>query len=95
MSGFDRKCKVLGREFVLSRLSKLFGKLENVEFAVVFGSLARDGVTSHDVDIAVKFTGEAGLLDLGWVVAKVAEALNVSEDFVAVSYTHLTLPTKA
>ena len=84
MSGSNRKCKVLRREFVLSQLSKLFDKLENVELAVVFGSLARDGVAAHDVDIAVKFTGEASLLDLGWVVAKVAEALNVSEDFVDV-----------
>ncbi len=84
MSDFNRKCKVLGREFVLSRLRELFGRLENVEFAVVFGSLARDGFTSHDVDIAVKFSGEVGLLELGWVVVKVAETLNISEDLVDV-----------
>jgi len=73
---------ILVKGFVLPRLAELFGELENIEIAVLFGSLARNGFTAHDVDIAVKFSDRASLLDLGYVVSQVARALCISEEDV-------------
>jgi len=71
---------VLDRESVVSRLAELFRGIESVEVAILFGSMARGGVAVRDVDIAVKFSRRVGLLDLGFIVSRVAEALGVSED---------------
>jgi len=71
---------VLDRESVVSRLAELFRGIESVEVAILFGSMARGGVAARDVDIAVKFSRRVGLLDLGFIVSRVAEVLGVSED---------------
>jgi len=71
---------VLDRGSVVSRLAELFRGIESVEVAILFGSMARGEVAARDVDIAVKFSRRAGLLDLGFIVSRVAEALGVSED---------------
>ncbi len=74
--------KVLEREFIVSQLTKLFDKLKSVELAVLFGSLAKSDTSIHDVDVAIKFAEETSLLDLGYLVAKIAEALNINEEFI-------------
>jgi predicted nucleotidyltransferase len=43
---------------VLPRLKKLFEKLENVEMAILFGSIVRDKISFHDVDVALKLKKE-------------------------------------
>jgi uncharacterized protein YutE (UPF0331/DUF86 family)/predicted nucleotidyltransferase len=70
-------------DYVLPRLKELFDRLENVELAVLFGSMARSGVSGHDVDIALKLAW-GGLLDVGYIVSQVAKALGVNEDFIDV-----------
>jgi uncharacterized protein YutE (UPF0331/DUF86 family)/predicted nucleotidyltransferase len=67
---------------VLPKLRALFNEMKGVKVAILFGSIARDGASSHDVDIAL--LGEENLLYLGYVVSKVAEALGISEDQVDV-----------
>jgi uncharacterized protein YutE (UPF0331/DUF86 family)/predicted nucleotidyltransferase len=67
----------------LPKLKRLFDRAEDVEVAILFGSIARDGFSGHDVDIAIKLSRE-NLLDLGYIVSQVAEALGVNEDQVDV-----------
>ena len=67
---------------VLPKLRALFNEMKGVKVAILFGSIARDGASSHDVDIAL--LGEENLLYLGYVVSKVTEALGISEDQVDV-----------
>ncbi len=74
--------RVLERSYVVSRLVDLFRSLDDVEVVILFGSLARCGFTIHDVDVAVKFSREISLLDLGLLASRVAEVLNVDVDRV-------------
>jgi len=75
---------VLRRESVLPRLAELFKGLGDVEVAILFGSIVRDGFTTHDIDLAVKFSRRSGLLDLGFIASQVAEAFEVSGDVIDV-----------
>jgi predicted nucleotidyltransferase len=45
-------------DYVLPRLRKLFEGLEDVEIAVLFGSITRKRTGAHDVDIALRLRGE-------------------------------------
>jgi len=69
--------------YVLSRLKKLFEKLENVEIAILFGSIARDKISFHDIDIALKVKKE-DLLEIGCIIAQIARTLRINEDNVDV-----------
>ncbi len=52
----------------------------NVEYAVIFGSLARSGC-GRDVDLAVKFAKKpSSALELGRLVVRLADSIGVSED---------------
>lgn len=84
---------VIRRDYVIPRLVELFKALEDVEVAVLFGSLARDGFTSHDIDVAVKLSRGGGLLDLGLVVSRIAEALGVGVDAIDVVDLDRASPT--
>ncbi len=74
--------RVLERSYVVSRLADLFRSIDDVEVVILFGSLARCGFTIHDVDIAVKFSREISLLDLGLLASRVAEVLNIDANYV-------------
>ncbi len=71
-------------DFVKERLSKMFAEKygDEIKYAVVFGSVAREGC-GRDVDIAVKFkTRPRSALDLGMLIVDIAEALGLHEDLV-------------
>jgi uncharacterized protein YutE (UPF0331/DUF86 family)/predicted nucleotidyltransferase len=74
--------KTFRKEFVVPLLTRLFDELEDVRLAVVFGSLVKNGVTTRDIDIAIKLNQKSSLLELGNVVARVAKAFNVNEEII-------------
>jgi len=69
--------------YVLPRLKKLFEKLENVEIAILFGSIARDKISFHDIDIALKLKKE-DLLEMGSIITQIARTLRINEENVDV-----------
>jgi len=69
-------------DYVLPRLKELFEGLRDVRVAIIFGSLARGSTSTHDIDVALKFAKKSTLLDLGYIVSKIAEVLGVNEDFI-------------
>ena len=69
---------------VVERLKRLFPRCSHVKLALLFGSVAREGRSFHDVDVAVKFSRPASLMDFGEVAAMIARELGVSEDRVDV-----------
>jgi predicted nucleotidyltransferase len=71
-------------EYVLPRLRRLFDGLEDVEIALLFGSLARDKTSGHDVDIALKLKRE-DLLETGHIIAQVAKTPHINEDRIDVT----------
>jgi len=77
------KC-MLTLNYVLPRLKKLFEKLENVEIAILFGSIARDKISVHDIDIALKLKKE-DLLEIGGIITQIARTLSINEDNVDVT----------
>mgnify|MGYP000147265274 CR=1 FL=1 len=74
----------LDKESVIKRLGELFNELDDVEVAVLFGSLTKGHRHPRDVDIAVKFSCEKSLLDLAGLTSLIAGRLGVSEDYVDV-----------
>jgi len=83
---------MLTLDYVLPKLRELFNKFEGVELALLFGSIARSGVSMHDVDLALKMADES-LLDAGYIVSQVAMTLNISEDAVDVVILDQINPT--
>jgi uncharacterized protein YutE (UPF0331/DUF86 family)/predicted nucleotidyltransferase len=75
---------MLTLNYVLPRLKKLFEKLENVEIAILFGSIARDKISVHDIDIALKLKKE-DLLETGGIITQIARTLSINEDNVDVT----------
>ncbi|MBS7646134.1 DUF86 domain-containing protein [Candidatus Bathyarchaeota archaeon] len=76
---------VIRRDWVLKRLKEWLAGRGDVDLAVVFGSVAREGLSLRDVDLGVKLSSrEAGLLDIGGVISGIAGVLGVSEDRVDV-----------
>jgi uncharacterized protein YutE (UPF0331/DUF86 family) len=71
-------------DYVLPRLKRLFDGLEDVEIALLFGSLAKDKTSGHDVDIALKLKKE-DLLETGRIIAQVAKTLHINEDRIDVT----------
>jgi len=74
----------MSRELIIKRLSELFSRLSDVEVAILFGSAARGCKYPHDIDIAVKFSREKSLLDIGGLASVIARELGVSEGFIDV-----------
>lgn len=70
----------MDRETVVRRLTELFGRMEDVEVAVLFGSLARGSEHPRDIDIAVKLATEKSLLDLAKLVVDVSSHLGLPEE---------------
>jgi len=73
------------RNRALKHLKEQLTGRDNVKLAVVFGSVARNGVSCHDIDVAVKLADqEKRLLALGELVYTISDALDVSEERVDV-----------
>jgi predicted nucleotidyltransferase len=68
-------------DYVLPRLKELFGKFENIETAILFGSIAKSKFSVHDIDIALKLNKE-DLLEIGYIVTQIAKTLQISEDYI-------------
>lgn len=66
-------------EYLMSRLKKLFNKFENIETAILFGSIANNKISYHDVDIALKLKKE-DLLEIGHIVSPIAKTLDINEE---------------
>ncbi len=72
------------RSEVVERLKRIFSERSDVELAILFGSVARRGLSLHDVDVAVKLSRPASLMELGELTAMIARELGIREDFVDV-----------
>ncbi|MDT7885819.1 MAG: HepT-like ribonuclease domain-containing protein [Thermoproteota archaeon] len=68
-------------DHVLPRLKELFEKFENVETAILFGSIARNKFSVHDIDIALKLNKE-DLLETGYIITQIAKTLHINEDHI-------------
>jgi len=68
-------------DYVLPRLKELFEKFESVETAILFGSIARNKFSVHDIDIALKLNKE-DLLETGYIITQIAKTLHISEDHI-------------
>jgi uncharacterized protein YutE (UPF0331/DUF86 family)/predicted nucleotidyltransferase len=68
-------------DYVLPRLKELFEKFENVETAVLFGSITRNKFSVHDIDVALKLNKE-DLLEIGYIITQIAKTLQISEDHI-------------
>jgi uncharacterized protein YutE (UPF0331/DUF86 family)/predicted nucleotidyltransferase len=68
-------------DYVLPRLKELFEKFENVETAILFGSIVKNKFSVHDIDIALKLNKE-DLLETGYIITQIAKTLHISEDHI-------------
>jgi predicted nucleotidyltransferase len=68
-------------DYVLPRLKELFEKFENIETAILFGSIARNKFSVHDIDIALKLNKE-DLLEPGYIITQIAKTLQINEDYI-------------
>jgi uncharacterized protein YutE (UPF0331/DUF86 family)/predicted nucleotidyltransferase len=68
-------------DYVLPRLKELFEKFENVETAILFGSIVKNKFSVHDIDIALKLNKE-DLLEIGYIITQIANTLHISEDYI-------------
>ena len=65
---------------ILNKMRDALEHIEGLEFASLFGSLAVKRETHHDIDIAVKASGEDKYEVFCRVVGELSEALNVGEE---------------
>lgn len=72
----------VNKESVVRKLNGLFNELDDVEIAILFGSIARGCERPHDADIAVKFSSRKSLLDIAGLASLIARELGVNEDFI-------------
>jgi predicted nucleotidyltransferase/uncharacterized protein YutE (UPF0331/DUF86 family) len=77
--------------YVLPRLKRLFEGFENVETAILFGSIAKDKFSIHDIDIALKLERE-DLLEIGYIIAQTAKTLRINEDYIDVTLINQANP---
>jgi len=68
-------------DHVLPRLKELFEKFENIETAILFGSIARNKFSVHDIDMALKLNKE-DLLETGYIITQIAKTLQTNEDYI-------------
>jgi len=75
----------------LSRLRKLFERFENIEVAILFGSIAKNKFSTHDIDIALKLKKE-DLLEIGYIITQTAKTLHINEDHIDITLINQTNP---
>jgi len=68
-------------DHVLPRLKELFEKFESVEIAILFGSIANNKFSVHDIDMALKLNKE-DLLETGYIITQIAKTLHINEDHI-------------
>jgi uncharacterized protein YutE (UPF0331/DUF86 family)/predicted nucleotidyltransferase len=83
--------KSLTLDQTLPKLKKLFEKSENIEAAILFGSIAKNKFTTHDIDIALKLKKE-DLLEVGYIVSQIAKTLHIKEDYIDIALLNQTNP---
>ncbi|MEM4489523.1 MAG: HepT-like ribonuclease domain-containing protein [Desulfurococcaceae archaeon] len=70
-------------ENALKTLKDFFSKRDDIKLAVLFGSVVKEGSSTHDIDIAVEFVDhDVGLLELGELTSSIAGLLNLNEEMV-------------
>jgi len=65
---------------LLDKTRMAVSKIEGLEFAALFGSLVTRGETGHDIDVAVKVSGEGKYSSLCRIVESLSKALGVEEE---------------
>ena len=76
---------VINLDDILLSLKDFFSKRNDIDLAILFGSIVRNGMTTHDIDIAIRFSNrDVGLLDLGELISSIASLLGLSIDMVNV-----------
>ena len=80
--------KSLTLDQTIPKLKKLFEKSENIEAAILFGSIAKNKLSTHDIDIALKLKKE-DLLEVGYIVSQIAKTLHIKEDHLDLSLIHI------
>lgn len=75
----------------IPKLKKLFEKSENIEAAILFGSIAKNKLSTHDIDIALKLKKE-DLLEVGYIVSQIAKTLHIKEDYIDIALINQTNP---
>jgi len=83
--------KSLTLDQTLPKLKKLFEKSENIEAAILFGSIAKNKFSTHDIDIALKLKKE-DLLEVGYIVSQIAKTLHIKEDYIDIALLNQTNP---
>jgi uncharacterized protein YutE (UPF0331/DUF86 family)/predicted nucleotidyltransferase len=78
-------------DHVLPRLKELFEKFENVETAILFGSIAKNKFSVHDIDIALKLNKE-DLVETGYIITQIAKTLHINEDHIDIVLLNQTNP---
>jgi len=78
-------------DYVLPRLKELFEKFESVETAILFGSIAKNKLSVHDIDIALKLNKE-DLLETGYIITQIAKTLHINEDYIDILLLNQTNP---
>lgn len=86
---------LLERGRVIRLLKEFFEKVEEVEFAVIYGSVARGDVApASDVDVAVKFRSAVAREVVVDLLTEVAGVLGVVEDKVDLLVVDEKLPVE-
>ncbi len=83
--------KSLTLDQTIPKLKKLFEKSENIEAAILFGSIAKNKFSTHDIDIALKLKKE-DLLEVGYIVSQIAKTLHIKEDYIDIALLNQTNP---
>ncbi|HID91170.1 TPA: DUF86 domain-containing protein [Candidatus Bathyarchaeota archaeon] len=69
-------------ERLVQNARQIVDDIREVEFAALFGSLAARGETYHDVDVALKLSGEDKYGVICRVIEGLATVLNVPEEYI-------------
>lgn len=88
MKGIGGRGKVLERDSVVKALREALEGRDRVVSAYLFGSVARESLSTHDVDVALVLDGRdrgGRACFLGCLVSDLAKALGVNEDMVNVA----------
>jgi len=73
---------VLDREEAIAKTISLLAKFPEVIFAALFDSLAKKGLSGHDIDIAVKVEGSDKYTILARLIEELSEALGIGEEAI-------------
>jgi uncharacterized protein YutE (UPF0331/DUF86 family)/predicted nucleotidyltransferase len=78
-------------DYVFPRLKELFEKFESIETAILFGSIAKNKLSVHDIDIALKLNKE-DLLEIGYIITQIAKTLQTNEDYIDIVFLNQANP---